>query len=96
MSHRSADDDIDSPPPDALPGCASPAEGLGELLGEACGALARIQLALHYLTDTEIRAHARALKAVREIAASLPAPVPREPVGFRPRRKRVDSRRGRK
>lgn len=82
-------DDIDDPLPEASHGSVSPAaEGFGELLGDACGALARVLNAIHYLSPSELRAHARSLTAVREMAGRLPALKPREPVGFRSRRRK--------
>jgi hypothetical protein len=82
-------DDIDDPLPEASHGAVSTAaDGLGELLGDACGALARVLNAIHYLSSSELRAHARSLTAVREMAAGLPVPRPRDPVGFRSRRRK--------
>lgn len=83
-----ADWDGEDAPPEASHGAVSTSEGLGELIGEACGALARVLNAIHYLTPSELKAHARPLAAVREMVQSLPAPKAREPVGFKSRRRR--------
>lgn len=83
----------DERPPEALPQSVSTTDGgkeLGEALVEAGAALARVAMLLAGASDEELRAYGPRLQQLRAWLSTLPAaiPPPREPVGFRPTRRR--------
>jgi hypothetical protein len=91
MSRRAEWDD--ERPPEALPQSTSTTDGgkeLGEALVEAGAALARVAMLLAGATDDELRAYGPRLDRLKTWLTTLPAslPAPREPVGFRPPRRR--------